>query len=316
MLYKSDSDFDSDTSVVNRTIPQGLPKFNDRSEEDTKFRSFSFPNVQESSDNTSGSITSSPLKNKTCSMGSPTMAGTEKDMYMEESHGEALFNHLTNYCFSSKINHKDSSQTSPVASIFKRKNRAFSSCMSARKAVLKSETSRHSFSSQGSDVLSPTACDKTRHSQILAVSSNEEAIYEFKRDSLHTPTHLQLNEPNFISPSEDILGLSLRDSSKEYVYRSPKETIRDTFEQIERNSRGSFKSLIDFAERNNLDTRGKIFANCVETGDIAEPQIDLSIDRPNEHNDDDDSFESRQEEKLGEPWDELSFITYPHRLFG
>lgn len=305
MSYKSDSDYDSDASAINKSIQRRLPTFNDRSEEDTKFRSFSFPNVQQISeqDTSSGSVLSSPLKNKTSSMGVPKIMEREKDIYLEESHGEALFNHLTNYCFSSSTTDKVSPQTSPVASIFRRRNRAFSSTMSPRKAVLKSGTSRYSFSSQGSDVLSPTACDKNTHSQTLTVSSDEEAV------------------------------ASLKDSPGEYVYRSPKETIRDTFEQIERNSRGSFKSLIDFAEKNNLDTRGKIFANCAETGDIAEPQIDLSIARPieedhkdedevevnDEHdndNDNDDPFELCREEIRTEPWDELSFITYPHRLFG
>lgn len=303
MCCKSDSEYDSDASAINKSIQRRLPTFNDRSDEDTKFRSFSFPNVQQVSeqDNSSGSVHSSPLKNKTSSMGAPKIMEREKDIYLEESHGEALFNHLTNYCFSSSTTDKMSPQTSPVASIFRRKNRALSSTISPRKAVLKSGTNRYSFSSQGSDALSPTVCDKNTHSQILTVPSDEEAVP------------------------------SLKTYPREYVYRSPKETIRDTFEQIERNSRGSFKSLIDFAERNNLDTRGKIFANCAETGDIVEPQIDLSIARPIEEDDkdevevdddndddngNDDPFEPYREEIRAEPWDELSFITYPHRLFG
>lgn len=50
----------------------------------------------------------------------------------------------------------------------------------------------------------------------------------------------------------------------------------DTQEQIRRNSVGRFGSLDEFARRHSLDTKGRIFAHCRESGDIVEPKIDLS----------------------------------------
>lgn len=50
----------------------------------------------------------------------------------------------------------------------------------------------------------------------------------------------------------------------------------DTQEQIRRNSVGRFGSLDEFARRHNLDTKGRIFAHCRESGDIVKPKIDLS----------------------------------------
>lgn len=51
---------------------------------------------------------------------------------------------------------------------------------------------------------------------------------------------------------------------------------RDTREQLRRNSVGRFGSLDEFARRHSLDTKGKVFANCQESGDVIEPKIDLS----------------------------------------
>lgn len=50
----------------------------------------------------------------------------------------------------------------------------------------------------------------------------------------------------------------------------------DTREQLRRNSVGRFGSLDEFARRHSLDTRGRVFAHCRESGDLIEPKIDLS----------------------------------------
>ncbi|QLQ81875.1 hypothetical protein HG537_0G01290 [Torulaspora globosa] len=64
---------------------------------------------------------------------------------------------------------------------------------------------------------------------------------------------------------------------KNYVYQSPRNTIQDTNEQIKRNSSGRFGSLVEFAQHHQMDTTGKVFAHCAETGDVPQPTIDLDL---------------------------------------
>lgn len=58
-------------------------------------------------------------------------------------------------------------------------------------------------------------------------------------------------------------------ADSDYVYHSPRETIRNFNEQMERNSNGRYGSLVEFANDNKLDVEGKVFASCEE------PKIDL-----------------------------------------
>lgn len=58
-------------------------------------------------------------------------------------------------------------------------------------------------------------------------------------------------------------------SENAYVYHSPKETIRNFNEQMERNFHGRYGSLEEFADDNKLEVGSKVFATWKE------PQIDL-----------------------------------------
>ncbi|QLL34758.1 hypothetical protein HG536_0H01330 [Torulaspora globosa] len=73
------------------------------------------------------------------------------------------------------------------------------------------------------------------------------------------------------------------EQGKNYVYQSPRNTILDTNEQIKRNSSGRFGSLVEFAQHHHMDTTGKVFAHCAETGDVPQPTIDLDLVNSAQH---------------------------------
>lgn len=101
-----------------------------------------------------------------------------------------------------------------------------------------------------------------------------------------TPQRLTVEEedrepaPAVESPLEACEAGSIGSAGSGYVYQSPRMTIRDTNEQIKRNSSGRFGSLLEFAQHNHVDTTGKVFAHCAETGDKSQPTIDLDVAAP------------------------------------
>ncbi|AQZ10727.1 ICS2 (YBR157C) [Zygosaccharomyces parabailii] len=121
---------------------------------------------------------------------------------------------------------------------------------------------------------------ESRSETIFNELSRYKFFFEQKGSSHRRPVHSN------VSPRRSLLSRSVsplrdeqhqqQDVAKEddYVYQSPKEMIRNLNEQIDRN-RGRYGSLLEFAEQNGLDVRGRVFANCEESGDVLEPKIDL-----------------------------------------
>lgn len=195
----------------------------------------------------------------------------EKSFYFEESQGEARFNKLKTYSFPGD---KDGVKTRRNSSICPRKPNAVSPLR-----VESNELSSHSHSrSLSHELTKPSGRRKSYHRKSHAIS--------FSRSC----------KPNFIDgyDSNSSIGVNSRKTSlassfldKEYHsspdtsythQMSPKNTIMNTNEQLRRNASGRFGSLKEFAEKNQINIEGKIFAHKVETGDILQPLIDLDID--------------------------------------
>ncbi|CAI4274336.1 CFF_collapsed_G0003440.mRNA.1.CDS.1 [Saccharomyces cerevisiae] len=187
----------------------------------------------------------------------------EKSFYFEESQGEALFNKLKTYSFPGD---KDGVKTRRNSSICPRKPNAVSPLR-----VESNELSSHSHSrSLSHELTKPSGRRKSYHRKSHAIS--------FSRSC----------KPNFIDGRQfkkNFIGKFFLDkeyhSSPDTSYThqmSPKNTIMNTNEQLRRNASGRFGSLKEFAEKNQINIEGKIFAHKVETGDILQPLIDLDID--------------------------------------
>lgn len=131
------------------------------------------------------------------------------------------------------------------------------------KNSIRSENSVESFSKSISPPpLTPTR-SRSRHRKSYAISvSSPEELY--LPQTPKSPTH-------FIGPN-DILS-SPNIGSIQYKHElSPKDTINNTNEQIRRNTVGIFGSLSEFAEKNQIDLKGKVFA---DSNEYETPLIDL-----------------------------------------
>lgn len=145
--------------------------------------------------------------------------------------------------------------------------------------VESNELSSHSHSrSLSHELTKPSGRRKSYHRKSHAISFSRSCKPDFI-DGYDSNSSIGVNsrKTSLASSFLDKEYHSSPDTS--YTHQmSPKNTIMNTNEQLRRNASGRFGSLKEFAEKNQINIEGKIFAHKVETGDILQPLIDLDID--------------------------------------
>lgn len=104
--------------------------------------------------------------------------------------------------------------------------------------------------------------------KMVSIENHSQRPHQHKKSQQGTSQGRNVKERESVSPLRQWHGQPPSTDSN-YTYHSPKETIRNLNEQMERNFNGRYGSLSEFANDNKLDVEGKIFANCEE------PKIDL-----------------------------------------
>ncbi|KAL3233902.1 hypothetical protein RNJ44_03942 [Nakaseomyces bracarensis] len=128
---------------------------------------------------------------------------------------------------------------------------------------IRSENSVESFARQISPPpLTPTR-SRSRHRKSYAISvSSPEELYQPQTPK--SPVH-------FLGPNDLLTSPTVGEITYKHQL-SPNDTIQNTNEQIRKNSIGIFGSLSEFAEKNHIDLKGKVFA---DTNEYDKPLIDL-----------------------------------------
>ena len=264
--------------LLHRSFPfqQDMGKFEQREKE--RISTFSFPNTGSQSSTSIKSL-GSPLYGRFSSLSSTESQFDrskqpheyEKNFYFEESQGEALFNKLKTYSFPED---KDGVKTRRNSSICPKKPNAVSPLR-----VESNEFSLHSHSrSLSHEFAKSSGRRKSYHRKSHAISFSRSCKPDFidEYDS-NSSTSFNSRKTSLTSSFLDKDYNSSPDTS--YTHQvSPKNTIINTNEQLRRNASGRFGSLKEFAEKNQINIEGKIFAHKAETGDILQPLIDLDID--------------------------------------
>ena len=239
---------------------------------------FSFPNTGSQSSTSIKSL-GSPLYGRFSSLSSTESQFDsskqpheyEKSFYFEESQGEALFNKLKTYSFPGD---KDEMKTRRNSSICPRKPNAISPLR-----IESNEFSPHSHSrSLSHEFTKSSGRRKSYHRKSHAISLSRSCKTGFI-DEYHSNSSTSINSRKTSLASSFLEKEYHSSSGTSYTHQiSPKSTIINTNEQLRRNASGKFGSLKEFAERNQINIEGKVFAHKVETGDILQPLIDLDIE--------------------------------------
>ncbi|GCF00487.1 hypothetical protein ZYGM_000443 [Zygosaccharomyces mellis] len=104
--------------------------------------------------------------------------------------------------------------------------------------------------------------------KMVSIEDHSPRPHQHKKSQQGTSQCRNVKGRESVSPLRQWHGQSSATDSN-YIYHSPKETIRNLNEQMERNFNGRYGSLSEFANDNKLDVEGKVFASCEE------PKIDL-----------------------------------------
>ena len=243
--------------------------------ESQRLSTFSFPNTGSQSSTSIKSL-GSPLHGRFSSLSSNESqfdSGKqpqeyEKNFYFEESQGEAIFNKLKTY---SLPGDKDGVKARRDSSICPKRATAISPLrMDSNELPLHLRSQSHEF-------MKPSGRRKSYHRKSHAFSFSRSYKPDFidDYDSISNTT----SNSRKTSMASSILDRELHSSlDTSYTHQeSPKSTILNTNEQLRRNVSGNFGNLEEFAIRNQINIKGKIFADKPETGDILQPLIDLDI---------------------------------------
>ncbi|CAI4058925.1 hypothetical protein N7582_001242 [Saccharomyces uvarum] len=245
--------------------------------ESERLSTFSFPNTGSQSSTSIKSL-GSPLHGRFSSLSSNESQFDsskqpqeyEKDFYFEESQGEAIFNKLKTY---SLPGDKDGVKTRRDSSICPKRTTAISPLrMDSNELPLHSHS--HSLSHE---FMKPSGRRKSYHRKSHAISFSRSYKPDFF-DDYDSISNTSSNSRK-TSMASSILDREFHSSlDTSYTHQeSPKSTILNTNEQLRRNASGKFGNLEEFAIRNQINIKGKVFAHKPETGDILQPLIDLDI---------------------------------------
>lgn len=130
--------------------------------------------------------------------------------------------------------------------------------------------SRHRKLEKADSQFSPVLFQELSNYKMLPRRSHHRSHHQNSKSN--SPRRRKNDVRNSVSPLRNWRQgrtIASSESQSNYVYQSPRETIRNFNEQIEMNANGRYESLVDYANDNKLDVRGKVFA------DSEEPKIDL-----------------------------------------
>ncbi|CCD24190.1 Ics2p NDAI_0C05310 [Naumovozyma dairenensis CBS 421] len=217
----------------------------------------------------------------------------EKHFYLEESRSESIFNHLLQFSFPNDQGTTPSTELENGRDSKRHLRKRSQDFTHQRGTIFRKSNGicpkTLNISTSGADIpktvnsVSPLKKSKTRpyHRKSNAISLTSPI-------ELQNLSH-QLNDDLKISPlpSDDSLftmgNIQYLDNKnpqevESYTHKiSPRATMENTTEQIRRNRRGRFGSLEEFAYANNINLKGRIFANTSNNEENSYPVIDLDV---------------------------------------